>query len=145
MKRTLQVVMAFLGCAAVITSCKTHSVDEPQESDLSGQTFFDYCGEYAEEYRVIGEEDGKILVWISAPDFPALLEELYQTGDGEPIQAEDLKEIAELHPDWKREYEFLVEETDIGEIREGFADTLVKDLMVCAIQKINCTGEGGRD
>lgn len=145
MKRTLQAAMAILGCAAVISSCGTHSVDKPQESDLSGQTFSDYCGEYAEEYRVIGEEDGKILVWISAPDFPALMEELYQTGNGETIQAEDLKEMAELHPDWKREYEFLVEEADIGEIREGFADTLAKDLMICAIQKIDCTGEGGSE
>ena len=145
MKRKQYFLIAVLGSIAVLSSCKVYRGDGTEGAVPLGQTFKDYCGEYADGYEVLGEEDNKILVRVSAPDFPVLVEEMYLLEEGEPFSLTGLKEMVEFHPNYRKEYEFLVEKEEAEEIRKKLLDTVAKDMMVHIIQQIDCSEEEDKE
>lgn len=104
-----------------------------------------YCKNYASDYKVIErQEDGTVLVSVKAPDFKDIAMKIFDQNPDQDITFESMQEMFEKFPNSIKEYEFLsLSDTD-DDVKNGFMDKILEELMIAAITNVKYTGEGGQ-
>lgn len=131
-KQRITIVLMLL-VSIILVSCGKSKQNERKEIQ-------EYCSSYAEKYEILEKaEDTVILVNVEAPDFKKIAEVMIK--DKKEMTSENLEKTARKYPKYQKEYQFLVDENEIEEIKEKFLQETSKNLIIEAIKNTNCTEE----
>lgn len=134
-KSKLEAVVMIGLSLAILTSCGT---SEKEKDDA----LKNYCEKYASEYEVIEQmENGAIMVSVNAPDFKSVTEAIMAENGENDITVNDIEEIVNEYPDYKKEYKFWVDTDEKDEVEKGFLNEISEELIVDAIKNVDYTEE----
>lgn len=120
----------------VLSSCGISKKED------DGNALKKYCEKYASEYEVIEQkENGAIMVSINAPDFKSVTEAIMAENGENDITVNDIEEIVNEYPDYKKEYKFWVDADEKDEVEKGFLNEISEELIVDAIKNVDYTEE----
>ena len=81
------------------------------------------------------------MVSVNAPDFKSVTEAIMAENGENDITVNDIEEIVNEYPDYKKEYKFWVDTDEKDEVEKGFLNEISEELIVDAIKNVDYTEE----
>lgn len=136
--KNFKITLMLVVCLIIIMFSACSNANE----NTNNNKIYDCCKEYAKDYVIVETADEeKTTVKVNAPDFNEIIKIMSEDTNIDELNSIDLEKIINENPECTKEYVFSVDSIDDDEIEKKFLDQVSYELMIYAIENIECTDE----
>ena len=129
----MKIMLFFVISSLALSACA--SANKKEENQKTEEELKSYCADYSSEYEVLeSEENGASKISVEAPDFRTIIKIVLDEKGVHDITVHEIEETAKMHPEYTKEYLFVVDDESEDEIKKRFLEEVSKDLIIEAIE-----------
>lgn len=128
MKKERKIFIVLCSVLIMLSGCSKNNKDDNDD-------FNNFFTQYVSDYTVVQEnDDGTVEISVIAPDYKAIMEKASENNNEHEISMENINNLVNEYPDYKKEYIFTVKDLSNESIEEALNDKIVEDLIKSAIK-----------